>query len=162
MRDLLLAIMLYAAPVEPTPIQQNVPVVSPQEITCLAENIYHEARGEGEQGMIAVGLVTINRVNSPKFPDKICHVVHERNKWGCQFSWVCDEKLVRKKKKSEAWDASYAGALKVIYDFRSHHNIVPNALFYHAKHVEFPQSFRKKLTEVAVVGNHIFFRGKDL
>ena len=33
-----------------------------EEITCLATNIYWEARNQNVQGMIAVGNVTRNRV----------------------------------------------------------------------------------------------------
>ena len=36
---------------------------------CLAYNIYFEAKGEGIDGMIAVGHVTKNRVESKLFPD---------------------------------------------------------------------------------------------
>ena len=32
------------------------------EIKCLAENIYFEARGESTAGKMAVALVTLNRV----------------------------------------------------------------------------------------------------
>lgn len=55
-----------------------------EEIICLATNMYHEARSEGRQGMIAVGWVTLNRVNSELFPDTICDVVYQRN----QFAWI--------------------------------------------------------------------------
>ena len=73
------------------------------EVVCLAENIYHEARGEGIEGMLAVGHVTMNRVESSRFPDTVCGVVRQtkyikswrtgelvpaRNR--CQFSWYCD------------------------------------------------------------------------
>lgn len=49
----------------------------------MAANLYFEARGEGERGMIAVGHVTLNRVKSKDFPSTICGVVKQRS----QFSW---------------------------------------------------------------------------
>jgi len=51
---------------------------------CLAKAIYHEARGEGIRGMLAVGYVVINRANHARFPSDICDVVKQPN----QFSWV--------------------------------------------------------------------------
>lgn len=54
------------------------------EVKVLALNMYHEARGEGPDGMQMVGEVTLNRVDHPAYPDNICEVVYQRR----QFSWV--------------------------------------------------------------------------
>jgi spore germination cell wall hydrolase CwlJ-like protein len=54
------------------------------EVTVLALNMYHEARGEGHDGMQMVGEVTLNRVEHPSYPNNICDVVYQRR----QFSWV--------------------------------------------------------------------------
>ena len=77
------------------------------EMHCLAKNIYFEARGESTKGKIAVANVTMNRVDSPKYPNTICGVVYQAkySKWWqqhngslvpirnqCQFSWYCDGK----------------------------------------------------------------------
>ena len=47
------------------------------DLDCLARNIYHEAGNESIEGKVAVGLVTINRSNSGRFPDSICGVVNQ-------------------------------------------------------------------------------------
>jgi len=83
------------------------------EITCLAENIYFEARAESYSGKAAVANVTKNRVEDSRWPDTFCGVVTEgpvRESWKtkqhknladservyyprkhrCQFSWYCD------------------------------------------------------------------------
>jgi hypothetical protein len=39
-----------------------------KQIDCLAQNIYHEAGNEAEVGKVAVALVTMNRVEDPRFP----------------------------------------------------------------------------------------------
>jgi len=69
---------------------------------CMAQNIYHEARGESRKGQIGVAFVTINRVKHSNYPDDICGVVHQGptytnwkgNEWPipfqCQFTWDCD------------------------------------------------------------------------
>lgn len=82
-------------------------------ITCLAENIYFEARGESFTAKIAVANVTRNRVEDSRWPSTYCAVVQEgpvRESWKtksdkslaesdrvyypkkhrCQFSWYCD------------------------------------------------------------------------
>ena len=58
---------------------------------CLVQTLYHEARGEGREGMLAVGAVVLNRKASVAYPDTICGVVKQSNDLGrCQFSWFCD------------------------------------------------------------------------
>jgi spore germination cell wall hydrolase CwlJ-like protein len=44
-------------------------------LTCLALNIYHEARSESFDGQYAVAHVVINRVQDHRWPDSICEVV---------------------------------------------------------------------------------------
>lgn len=91
-------------------IEENV-----DEIYCLAENIYHEARGEPDIGKQAVAHVVLNRVYRNDFPNTICAVIKQgpiRESWTtrknkmlsdsnriywpvknkCQFSWYCDGK----------------------------------------------------------------------
>jgi spore germination cell wall hydrolase CwlJ-like protein len=87
--------------------------IDPQELWCLSQNIYMEARAESYSGKQAVANVTRNRVNSPLRPNSYCAVVQEgpvRESWRtkqdpllpdhervyiprlhrCQFSWWCD------------------------------------------------------------------------
>lgn len=58
------------------------------EVSCLACNIYHEARGESEIGQMMIGVVTANRVKSKRFPNSFCAVVWAPK----QFSWTDDGK----------------------------------------------------------------------
>src|SRR5215510_4327092 len=60
--------------------------ISEDELGCLVENVYHEARGEDALGQAAVAYVTLNRVRSPDYPDTICGVVWQPG----QFSWTED------------------------------------------------------------------------
>lgn len=65
------------------------------DIECMAQNVYHEARGEGIAGQWLVGSVVTNRVSSKHFPSSPCNVIHEwrrKGLYGCQFSWYCDGK----------------------------------------------------------------------
>ena len=47
------------------------------EKECLAENVYFEARGQGQAGWVAVAQVTLNRVQDKRFPNTICEVVKQ-------------------------------------------------------------------------------------
>ena len=58
----------------------------------LALNIYHEARGEGVMGKIAVAVVTLNRVGNDDFPDTIKEVITQHK----QFSWYNKNKRSKK------------------------------------------------------------------
>lgn len=47
-------------------------------IDLLARAIYGEARGEPYTGMVAVGAVILNRVDSPNFPSTIAGVIYQK------------------------------------------------------------------------------------
>ena len=82
------------------PPTYDVPFIDGEQFKCMVLNLYHEARSESNEGMIAVGHVTLNRVRSKNFPNTICNVVRQAvyHKNGvpkknlCQFSWWCDGK----------------------------------------------------------------------
>jgi len=129
-----------------------------RQLKCLARNIYFEAAGEPFEGKVAVAQVTLNRAESGKFPDDICEVVYQKNTFGsrvvCQFSWYCMTPSIAPVKSKEAMDESYEVAKKVLLEgYRL--STVEDALYYHADYVE-PGW---KLTKVAKIGRHIFYRG---
>jgi len=122
------------------------------EVFCMAENLYHEARGEGEEGKRAVALVTLNRVAHVDYGDTVCDVVHEP--W--QFSWThmdvtidLDNPIERR-----AWEASQEVARKALN--REFINDMIGVTHYHATHVK--PDWGK--IQVAQVGNHIFYTGR--
>lgn len=83
-----------------TPDEYVVPAEFPafEDVECLAQVTYHEARGESTAGKLGVMHVVINRVAEKHYGDSICAVVYygKRDAKGrpirgkCQFSWVCD------------------------------------------------------------------------
>lgn len=125
------------------------------ELHCLALNIYHEARSEPELGQIAVAQVTLNRVQSPHFPDSICAVVKQgTNRPGrCQFSWWCDGRPDRPTE-PEAWQQALAIGRRVLEDRVM--DPTQGALYYHATSVRPEWSNRFKRT--ARIGRHLFYR----
>lgn len=66
------------------------------QIDCLTTAMYHEARGESENGKLAVADVVLNRTKSKEFPDTICKVVYDQG----QFSWVGKKRNPDKNSKS--------------------------------------------------------------
>ena len=133
------------------------------EIQCLARNIYFEARSESVEGQRAVALVTMNRVQSERFPDTVCGVVHQavRNASGvpvrnkCQFSWFCDGKPDKIKNK-EAWNEALSIAKDVYHDQSD--DITGGATFYHT-HAVHPY-WAKKFRRVGSIDSHIFYAMK--
>ena len=148
------------------------------EMHCLAKNIYFEARGETLEGKIAVANVTMNRVNSPNYPNTLCGVVYQakHSKWWqehngslvpirnqCQFSWYCDGKSDRLylttssgtviKDNMNAWVDSIHIAEEAIRGNLI--DITQGALWYHADFVQPYWSTHYK--EVTKVGAHIFY-----
>src|SRR5665213_3953724 len=73
-----------------------------QATMCLAENIYHEARGELPGNQYILGMLTLARVSdpSPQWPKTICGVVAQDR----QFSWTLDYKLATDRSEQKKWD----------------------------------------------------------
>ena len=128
-------------------------------LDCLAINIYREAGYESFEGKVAVAQVTLNRVDSPKFPKDVCSVVYQKNvimeKVVCQFSWHCMGN--QRKPNDAAYKESYAVAKKVLLEgFRL--DGLNDALYYHAVYVNpaWPH------VKIAKIGNHIFYKEKGI
>lgn len=135
-----------------------------KQIECLADNIYHESKGESFDGKIAVAFVTINRAKSDLYPNDICGVVKQRNSRTCQFSWYCEEEKFshsRKDTLTKKKEFVYNESLKIAQFVYENHDKIKDptkgALFYHAKYVK-PKW--KNLVKTVVIGNHIFYNLK--
>ena len=118
------------------------------EHECLAGAVYFEAKGESLQGQLTVAEVILNRVRSGRFAGSVCGVVKQRG----QFSFVRGGRIPPVARSSAAWRKAVAVARIAREDLAD--GAAPRALFFHARHV----SPRWKLTRIASVGNHIFYR----
>ena len=134
-----------------------------KQISCLARNVYYEARGESLEGQKAVALVTLNRVENSMFPDTICGVVNERKtvkgRTKCQFSWRCESHTNPKKAVRQSHE-SYQAALTAILEYETLTTtlVTKDTLFFHAKHVRpFWRKVKQRLTRI---DNHIFYDQK--
>jgi N-acetylmuramoyl-L-alanine amidase len=64
--------------VERTVNMITTPFLSDKDVDCLARNIYYESGSEPTEGKIAVGIVTINRSQDPRFGQSVCEVVRAK------------------------------------------------------------------------------------
>jgi N-acetylmuramoyl-L-alanine amidase len=118
------------------------------EDECLAVAVYFEAKGEPFDGQLAVARTVMNRAKSGRFPNSLCGVVMQRS----QFSFVRRGGFPPIDKRSKNW--RQAVAIAYIARENLYKSRISDALFFHAAYV----SPGWKLTRIAAVGNHIFYR----
>ena len=134
-----------------------------EEIRCLAENIYFEARNQSVPGQIAVALVVLNRVEHPNFPDTICGVVKQTKYYpsgridlhSCQFSWYCDGKPDIPHE--PCWDEIVMLA-SVIFGWEST-DFTDGSLWYHSTKVH--PKWADHYSKTVQIDNHIFYKPLD-
>jgi spore germination cell wall hydrolase CwlJ-like protein len=134
---------------------------SASEVKCLATAMYFEARGEAEQGQIAVAQVVLNRLKNPAYPKTTCDVVYQnknqRNR--CQFSFACDGIPDRINDKS-AWDRSMTLARRVLNDSRNLYIAdVGASTHYHATYVK--PRWARGMKRMDKIGRHVFYKTKN-
>ena len=142
-------------PVKPSPAVSFSQIDLSEEATCLAQNIYFEARSEPVDGKLAVGHVVLNRVASKRFPDSICKVIRqggERRLNRCQFSWWCDGRS-DEPLNQDAWNTARLMAW-FIYNGQTA-DPTGGALWYHAVYVK--PYWRTAFVEGPQIGSHIFY-----
>ena len=130
-----------------------------EEVNCLAQNIYYEAAKESFEGKLAVAQVTLNRVNSGKFPSTVCGVVKQKlviqGVMVCQFSWFCNQAYTKIVRNSYQWEESVIVAKKALTSAVAHDKLYEQkAMYYHATYV----NPGWKLQRVGQIGNHIFYK----
>ena len=123
-----------------------------EDINCLAENAFYEARGEGVKGMRAVIDVTLNRVESSRYPNSICKVVYQK----MQFSWTHQTK---QKVSKEEKDYEYVQALHLATGMLLGHGrgVTNGSLWYHEKTISPRWSKSSQMRVVKKIKSHIFY-----
>lgn len=116
-----------------------------QDVRCLATNIYHEARGEGYWGGLAVAVVTINRAQHRDYPRSICAVVYQPK----QFSWTNSRTHRATTNPASIYLAKVALSQR-------HRLRWLKATHYHTTAVK--PRWRLQLQRVAKIGDHVFYR----
>ncbi len=132
----------------------TAPLVPANDIECLTQAIYYEARNESEDGQAAVAEVVINRSRARGYPQKICQVVYQRNSRTCQFTFTCDGSIGRSPVNMTAW-ARAERIAREVYDGRAKSLLPRSSVNYHANYVR--PSWGRRLERVRQIGAHIFY-----
>ncbi|WP_245198174.1 cell wall hydrolase [Jiella mangrovi] len=110
---------------------------------CLARAMYFESNRSSEDGMLAVGTVVMNRVDSPAYPNDVCAVVGQPN----QFApGVMTRRM----------EAGKELAMKVAYRVLSgeRHKAVAHAKFFHTAGMHFPY---RNMSYRLIAGGNAFY-----
>lgn len=129
------------------------------ELYCLTQNVYFEARNQPFQGQVAVTFVVLNRAHSKDYPSDLCDVVRQggTKKHRCQFSWYCDGKP-DDPEDAEAWRKAMLVAYTTALGYNLLSDPTKGALFYHADYVR--PEWRLRLQKTTKIDRHIFYRYK--
>tara|TARA_B110001454_G_C12684891_1_gene419746 strand:+ start:543 stop:1082 length:540 start_codon:yes stop_codon:yes gene_type:complete len=143
------------------------------EVKCLAQNIYFEARDQTIKGQIGVALVTINRAESKRFPNTICKVIHQARRYSngklkkhmCHFSWYCDGKSDIPRDRI-AWKVSKTIARAMLKQSGVHikhfgmkwnmEDFLNGSTHYHRRDVN--PYWNQKMIKIMTIGDHIFWK----
>jgi len=128
------------------------------EQRCLAEAMYYEARGEGEEGEKAIAEVVFHRMKARGYPHSLCGVVYQGagSGHGCQFSFACGGEMLQAKNFG-AWARAKQLAIRILSGVEQLGNETADAISFHAVDVE-PGWDEQRLIKTIQIGNHIFYR----
>ena len=143
--------------------------VDPEQLECMALNIYFESAVEPLAGKLAVSQVVLNRVKERNWPSTICEVIKEgptyKNWKGnvypvkdrCQFSWWCDGKI-DVPHPGRVWENSKKVAKLVMTNNRMV-DITEGSTHYHAEYVN--PRWASRMNRVGRIGAHYFYKSRS-
>lgn len=135
--------------------KQAVKNIPAEEIHCLQQNVFFEARNQSTLGQVAVAWVTLNRMESSRYPDTICEVVWQKK----QFSWTGDGKTDTPSNNIvewQAWEDAGIVADAVLLDWvRAKQSPISDAVMFHADYVE--PYWVSSYSRVTQIDDHIFY-----
>lgn len=128
------------------------------ELLCLKSALWHEAKGEPEEGIRAVMSVIYNRKNSKHYPDTFCGVILQDK----QFSAFNSDKGLATKRLKPVREADIAAYTKVagiaqealLGTFKP--VLESTTLYFHATNSN--PKWKRKMTKVNQIGRHIFYK----
>ncbi|MEP9396898.1 cell wall hydrolase [Mesorhizobium sp. KR2-14] len=115
---------------------------------CLARAMFFESNRSSRDGLVAVGTVVMNRLQSGAYGDSVCEVVGQKG----QFA----PGVLSRKMESKALPDVIAAADSVLKGER--HPGVKNAMFFHTAGLRFPY---KNMHYVLVAGGNAFYEKRS-
>ena len=122
------------------------------DLSCLTQAVYYEARSESLEGQQGVAQVVMNRAHVPRYGGGVCGAVYQRTgPYGtCQFTFVCDGSMGRRIEPT-AWQKAQDVASHALGGFV--YDPLKDAFHYHATWV----SPNWGLEPLMRIGGHIFY-----
>ena len=131
-----------------------------QNVECVIEAVYHEARGEPEEGWKAIVEVILNRKDMAEYPDTLCEVVRQNK----QFSYRNgDKKYSLQYNEPQKLYAISRTVYKHLYDIKVHpkHRILPKCVsHYDGKSFKKP-AWAYQMDMVKEIAGHQFYCKKN-
>ncbi|MBB3233422.1 cell wall hydrolase [Phyllobacterium endophyticum] len=121
---------------------------TPKDKECLERAMFFESNRSSKEGLIAVGTVVMNRLDSGKWGNSICGVVGQKN----QFA----PGVLTRPMRSAALPDVQAAADAVLKGERNPR--VKNAMFFHTAGLKFPY---KNMHYTVVAGGNAFYEKRD-
>ncbi len=119
--------------------------MSRNEHACMARAMYFESNRSSDEGMLAVGTVVMNRVDSGKSPKTVCGVVGQKNQFAPGV-------LSKPMKEGQSRERAERVAAAVLAGKR--HRGVGNSMFFHTAGYNFP--YRNMHYQVLAGGNAFY------
>lgn len=151
----LLAVAFFAGLATPRPVRAAGHEVPPDALRCLALAVYFEAGSEPRAGKEAVAHVVLNRVQHAGFPGGVCGVVQQGGDDGrCQFGWYCDGRSDQPTS-VRMWQSAQDVAREVL---AGRSDDPTGGALYFAQVRAKRLAWTHRLTQVARIGGHVFYR----
>lgn len=119
------------------------------ERACLERVMYFESNRSSREGMIAVGTIVMNRVNSSAYPDTICGVIGQPNQFAPGV-------LTRAMTEPRSLERAREAADAVLRGERS--SKLKNAMFFHTAGLTFPY---RNMHYVQIAGGNAFYEKRN-
>ena len=116
---------------------------------CLARAMFFESKRSSRDGLVAVGSVVMNRLESHRWGDEICDVVGAER----QFA----PGVLTRQMNSEALPDVMAAADSVLKGER-HPDVKPNVMYFHTAGLKFPY---KNMHYTTVAGGNAFYEKRS-
>ena len=129
-----------------------------KELLCLKSVLWHEARGEPEEGVRAVMSVIYNRKKAKGYPNTFCGVILQHK----QFSAFNSDKSLATKPLKPIKELDRVAHTKIsliakeVLQGAFKPVLEPNVLWY--AHNKVKNSWTRKFSRVIVIGNHVFYK----
>jgi spore germination cell wall hydrolase CwlJ-like protein len=129
-----------------------------KEKNCIKAALWHEARGEGEHGILAVASVIENRLKHPNYPSTYCAVINQRK----QFSYTLDNKPTGERLEASIKTSEQPMYSKVALTADSmvegqFEPILEHSVLWYA-HKKIKNAWIKTKKTYATIGNHRFYK----